>query len=135
LAQDATAPAYDYDYRYQLPTSPKCLRLMEVYENRSYGDYKYDIEAGYVVTDSDSCRVKYLAKETDTTKYDTLFVEALSATLAAKLALSITNSLQVMQRMEQLAGMAIDAATQVDAIESDPKDQPVEDDGSWIKDR
>jgi hypothetical protein len=135
LAIDATPPAYDYNNRFVLPTTPKCLRVLEMYENRDDGDYKWDIEGRYVVSDASTCRIKYVGQITDPTTFDTMFIEAFSASLAAKLSLPITNSLQIQGQMAQLAAGAIQQAYFLDAIEGDPEDQPVEDEGSWLNTR
>ena len=53
MAQLAAAPAYGYDHAYQLPTSPYCLRVLELYEEREDGD-DWLIEGRSLITDADT---------------------------------------------------------------------------------
>jgi len=86
LAEDTTTPVYEFDHRYSLPVG--CLRVLRLGENHE--DLNYKVEGRYVVTDENSASILYVARVTDPNQFDTLFIEALAAKLAAELAFDIT---------------------------------------------
>jgi hypothetical protein len=119
LAKNATAPVYQFDYAYTLPTD--FLRLCrqdasdasvfpsglysedqmtgQIYINSYY--YPYKIEAisdgtlcllsDYDNTDND-IYITYIQKITDVTKFSPAFINALANRLGAEIAISITES-------------------------------------------
>lgn len=90
LTQDSTAPIYDYQYRYLLPTSPLCFSVLEVYET---DDWR--IEEDYLVTDSSEVNILYIGKNTDPAKYPPYLAELISARLAVDIAYKLTGSSEV----------------------------------------
>lgn len=78
-------PEYDYTYAYRLPTD--VLRVLSM-----SGDYEHKIEGGYLYTDETTAQIKYIAQITDPDDFDSAFVTAFVAQLAATLALAITNN-------------------------------------------
>ncbi len=87
LTQDATAPVYDYQYRYLLPTSPKFLSVLEAYET---DDWR--IEEDYLVTDSSEINITYIGKNTDPATYPPYLAELISARLAVDIAYKLSGS-------------------------------------------
>lgn len=136
LAQLTAAPAYGYDHAYQLPSSPYCLRVLELYEERDSGS-DWHVEGRTLVTDADTARIKYVQRVTDPTYFDAAFTEAFAARLAAEMALAITGSKTMAEAMAAVYEEKISQARLLDAIEghADEDDKPVEDDGSWISSR
>jgi hypothetical protein len=136
LAQLAEAPAFGYDHAYQLPASPYCLRVLELYEERDSG-YDYLIEGRKLISDSDTARIKYIAQITDPAQFDSSFVEALATRLAAEIAIPVTGESGIAEAMMKLAELKT-----VEAIGNDSQeghaisdDKPIEDDGTWISER
>jgi hypothetical protein len=132
LAQDATTPEYEFDYRYQLPASPYALRLLGT-DQDAYVDgdgkmyYPYKIEGRYILTNATTLKIKYIGRITDVAQYDSLLVGALAAKLAAELAFPITKSHKVVASMNELYRMKLQDAKAVDAQEGAPDyfDSPV----------
>jgi hypothetical protein len=139
LAQNATSPAYMFDYAYTLPAD--FLRLARqdksdasvfpsglysedlitgmIYLNENY--YPYKIEAisdgtlclvsNYDNTDDDLF-ITYIQKVTDVNKYSPDFVSALSFRLAAEMATAITESRAKYQDMMNLYESSLKRAEQ-----------------------
>jgi hypothetical protein len=87
LAQSAVAPEYDYTYAYQLPTSPKCLKVLDV-----SGDpfVEYKIEGDKLLTDEAEIFLRYIGVPASTEDYGPLLTEAIEVLLASYLAYPIT---------------------------------------------
>ena len=86
---DGTAPAFEWSYRFALPAD--CLRELEVNDSE-VGDVitdEYVIEKGYILTDADTMNLVYVARYTDATRFDSLFVDAFALALAVRLTESI----------------------------------------------
>lgn len=93
LSQDATAPIYGYLYRYLMPVLPYCLQALEMKEGLpANGGYAWEVEGRYIVTDSDECTLRYIAKVTDPVQMAPSLRTSISARLAAEIAYKITGS-------------------------------------------
>jgi len=136
LAALAAGPAYQYDYAYQLPTDPYCLRVLEFYEEREDGS-DWQVEGRTLVTDSETARIKYLGRVTDPNTFDASFHDALVYELAAKLAIPITNSRSLSTDMREQAEYKIAEAEINNAIESyaEGDDTPIAEEGDWVSER
>jgi|TARA_R100001443_G_C3310461_1_gene167595 hypothetical protein len=126
LAQDATAPVYEYTYRYILPAD--YLRLLTLEEPVD----EYQLENGFILSNDSTLNIKYTALETDVTKYDTLLVEALTARLAADLAQPLLQSMSAMEAMQRMYELKIREAKFVDAQENS---QDILDTDYWLESR
>ena len=118
LAQLSTTPAYGLAYQYALPTDPYCLRVLEM----EYQDYIFKIEnlateGRVLLTDESTAKILYIARITDTTLFDSLFVDLLTAKLATNLAYAITGSLKVQEQMYKLFQLKLSEARSIDGQE------------------
>lgn len=77
LARLSETPTYEYDYYYQLPSSPYCLQVVSVYNNP-----EYRIENRKLATDEDTVKIEYIGRITDMNELSPLFREAFSLYLA-----------------------------------------------------
>lgn len=78
VAVDATAPAFGYDYRYALPSSPYCLKVIGIED-----DPEYRIEGRYILTDQEtSIDLTYAGRVTDESQLDPLCRRAIALKLA-----------------------------------------------------
>ena len=84
LAPEAAAPAFGFGYSFVIP--PDCERILEVSEDT------YKIERRKILCDSSVLNLKYIFRNTAVTEYDSLFIDALAAYLAFKMAYPITKS-------------------------------------------
>tara|TARA_R110000787_G_scaffold272973_2_gene380537 strand:+ start:431 stop:1009 length:579 start_codon:yes stop_codon:yes gene_type:complete len=118
LAQLSEAPAYGFSYMYALPTNPYCLRVLEM----EYPDYIFKIEndatnGRVLLTDESTANILYIAQITNTTLFDSMFVETLTSKLAVDLAYPITGSVQLQAQMEKLYQGKLSDARSIDGQE------------------
>lgn len=88
LVVTVTAPVYEFDYQYTLPTD--CLRVWET----QYGadqDF-YQVEGGFLYSNYTDVYIKYIAKITDTTKFTPAFDDLLALDLAIELEFALVQS-------------------------------------------
>ena len=125
LSQDATAPVYEYSYRYVLPTDPYCLRVvstdLDIYLDRN-GEpaYPWKIEGRYLLTNAIAIFVLYIARITDVTQYTHQLSRAMAAKLASELAFPITRNPGIVQGLEEMYLQKLSDAKAIDAQESSP---------------
>lgn len=137
----AAAPDSDYSYQYQLPND--YLRLIEggdIAPTADMSDYRatsgtalYSIENGLLLTNLPSpVSIRYVARITDTTKFDAAFDASLAAQLAYLACEAITGSDQKQQLAMIRKKDAVRSALRANALEAPP--QPSADD-TWIAGR
>tara|TARA_Y100001937_G_scaffold128491_1_gene205406 strand:+ start:5923 stop:6501 length:579 start_codon:yes stop_codon:yes gene_type:complete len=118
LAQLSATPVYGFDYQFALPTDPFCLRVLSM----EFEDYIFKVEnlstqGRVLLTDQETAKIIYIARVTDTTLFDSLFVDTLIAKLAADLAYPVTNSLKVQEQMYKLFQLKLSEARSIDGQE------------------
>lgn len=90
------APAFEFTYLFALPAD--CLRVVKI--NDTVGKWK--IEGRNLLADNATMKLLYVRQETDTTKYDASFVEAMAARMAAEMVLPLTGKGDAMAALWQL---------------------------------
>jgi len=125
LAALASTPDSDYDYQYQLPND--CLRLIEggdivslvdLTDYRTTASALYQVEGRKILTNMAApLAIRYIAKITDVSLFDSSFCEALSARLAYECCARITESTAKEDQCLRRYNFAIREATQANAIE------------------
>lgn len=114
LTADGTPPAWGFVYRYALPAD--CLRLLNL-DGANFEVWR--VEGRWLLTDVGSpVNVLYVASVADTSVYDPMFVSALEAALAAKMAYPLAGSRELMLQMTQLFQARLALARSMDAIEN-----------------
>lgn len=89
LGQLATAPAFGWDYAYQLPaTFLRLVKLNGVSYRGEPGD-NHEIEGRTLLTDEESAKIEFIAYKEDTADYDPLFIKAIVSKLAAEIAVPL----------------------------------------------
>lgn len=86
-APSASSPDFGFTYQHPLPSDS--LRLLEVDGMTSL---EYQLEGDSILTDDDTLYIRYIASITDPNKYDTIFVDLVSAYLAFLLVEPLTQS-------------------------------------------
>lgn len=82
LAASTTTPAFGYDYQYDLPTNPYCLRLITVLDTEE-NPVEYCLEGREILCDtSDGLYIKYAKRIVDPTELNPLLAKAISLRLA-----------------------------------------------------
>lgn len=94
LAQVSDAPAFEFDYQYQLPVD--CLRVVGT---NLYQDTAWTEEGRYLLTNADSVMIKYISN-VDEGLFDANAAEALAAMLAYNFSFSLAQSLQLRETLK-----------------------------------
>lgn len=126
LAQDATDPAFDYDYSYTLPAD--CLRVIELED----AEDEFKVVAGSLYTDTEDPKIKYIKQVTTTASFSKAFVTAFAARLAAEACYALTNSRTLEEQKLKKYAEILRQAKVVDAQEGTL--EKIEE-SSWIDDR
>lgn len=117
LALAAGSPDFGYDYHFTLPTSPKCLRVMEVEEDYP-GQIPYSIEGSKLLCDESTLSILYIAQITDSGLFDSLFNDVLAARLAMAFAMSLSKQKTLIELAAKIYESKIGEAKTVDGFES-----------------
>lgn len=121
LALLSTAPAWGFANQYALPEGPDpayCLRALYVEGELDGNSSPWKIEGRAWLTDAGPpLNVLYLARITDPTLFDPLFVQALAARLAAKFAYALTESATLPERIRGHYRDLLIEARRIDAQE------------------
>ncbi|GIW60588.1 MAG: hypothetical protein KatS3mg087_1654 [Patescibacteria group bacterium] len=116
LARVDETPINGFTYAYQLPTNPKCIKVIRFYDDAT----KWVIEDGKLYTNAETAKIRYIALVDDAGKYPIWFANALSYKLAYELAYSLTGKTSREQQLLQEYQAALDAAMAADAQEGTP---------------
>lgn len=112
LAQ-TTAPVFEYDFAYQLPADPFCLRVIHL-NNR---DDQFTIEGRKLLTNDSPANIKYVSR-TLTGNLDPELVRIIYLNIAIELALAVTGKSDIKADLErELEGRAFPEATIANIIE------------------
>ena len=87
-----------------------------------YADYKFKIENSstegrVLLTDESTAKILYIARVTDTIKFDAMFTDVLIAKLAVDLAYPVTNSVTFQAQMQKLYQLKLSEARSIDGQE------------------
>ena len=118
LAKLSTSTAFEYANQFALPTDPFCLRVLKM----EFEDYEFKIEnlAGQgrvLLTDEGEAKIIYIARVTDPSLFDSMFVDVLTAKLAVDLAYPVTNSTTLQVQMQKLFERKLSEARSLDSTE------------------
>ncbi len=124
LAKETANPVFGFDNQYQLPVD--CLRVLEIGDNPTY-----KVEGRKILTDSDTCFLKYIKIITDPNEMDSLLQECIYTHLAMKLSFPLTNSSNMKKSLKEDFESALSQARSIDAMEDTP-DQFIDGDSTWL---
>jgi hypothetical protein len=116
IAKDATAPAFEYDNRFLLPTD--VLRVFYAYPMENEIEFKR--EGKYLLSNEDTMKIVYVKQTTDTSEFSPVFAECLSYRIAQELAYPVVQSTQLSALMEQKYQDFLRKARSFDAQEGTP---------------
>jgi hypothetical protein len=114
IAADVTAPAFGYTARFALPAD--YLRIYRL----DYTDIEHKIEGGYLLCDESTINMIYVAKITDTTKFEPMFDHLLSVMLAHELSYSLVQSASLKLALGQEVQILLRDVRSADAQEGTP---------------
>jgi len=132
LARLSAAPAWGYQYKYQLPSD--CLRVWRAKatasEDDDTGEIEYKVEGRELLTDEENVYIKYIARETDPTKYPPLVIEVMAARLSWLLAYPVARSSSLQQEKLKEFDMILAEARRIDAMEGTA--EQIKESDSWL---
>ena len=114
LASETTTPGFGYAYSYPLPAD--FIRAKEMYGS----ELPYKIEQSSLLTDEGNVNLVYIARITDVTKFDPLFVEALILSIALRLSYILIGSNSREQVLKDELKQTLFLAKQVDGQDDTP---------------
>lgn len=112
----ATAPAFEFDNQFQLPSN--CLRVLETDDT----DMIYVIEGRNLLTNWDTVKIKYIERITDESQFNPAFAEALALRMAWDLAYPLVESVSLQDRMAAAYEAFLAQARSFDAQEGTPEE-------------
>lgn len=119
------AAADNWTYQHTLPAN---LRIIQVDD----GETPYEIEGGFLYTDSDTIDLRYVQDVTDVTKYDPLFIEVFAHWLAWGVCMILTQDNALRDDIYKALQLILAQARNVAANENFP--QEIQND-TWISAR
>lgn len=123
LALIVATPSHGYDYQFQLPTDPYCLRILSV--NALLGDNdpgdEWKVEGRKLLCNSSTAKIRYIGQVTDPNNFDSMLYEAIMLRMAAEMAYPITGSTSVATLMWNLFETKMKEARGVDGQEGTPE--------------
>ena len=135
LARISTAPAFEFDYAYALPSD--WLRTVSVHDNDAgHGTVLYRSEQvtgqKALVSSSDSVYLRYVSMVTDTNLMPPDFRRALALSLARDLSIPLASSNTMYEQFTRESARALTRARSSDGMGSFPELRPR---GSWASSR
>lgn len=115
LARTSNTPTYEFSYEFQLPTNPRCLRVIEINDNDP-AYYSFRIEDDKLLANITSISIRYIGFVSDTQSYDTMLKRAIVSRLAAELTYPLTGNVALADRMhaqyerELMEGLGLDGS-------------------------
>jgi hypothetical protein len=117
IAADSTAPAYDYSYQYTLPSD--FLRLIAVGEYGHEPDHR--VEGRKILCDDTPLKLRYVYRNTDVGTWDSMLVQAMTLSMAARMAYAITQSASMEQTRNQELQAHMKQARAIDGQDDPPE--------------
>lgn len=128
----ADTPDSDWDYQFQLPANPYCLRVLQVGEAADQ-PIEWVVEGRRLLCNESSVPIVYIKRITDTNEFDPLLVDALAVSLAIKLAMPLAQSQSLVDSLvKELELIVLPLARSIDAQEASTQTLEAED---WLLSR
>jgi len=131
-AGDVTIP-FEYQYAYQLPTDPYCLKVIRTSIEAQGCVHDYRVEGRYIFTDTTGFGIEYIARVTAVGEYDPLFVQLLSFDLAILMCMPLADNGSLKADLIEQRNRLASGAMTIDAQEGAPRD-PI-DNTAWLYSR
>ncbi len=135
LARSATAPAFEFNYAYTLPSD--WLHTVSLHDNdNGVGTIHHrgeQVNGQHVIlADQENVWIRYIKNEVDANLMTPTFRRALALALARDISVALTNSNTLTSELAKKAKEALGAARSNDAMNSSPERRPR---GSWANSR
>lgn len=116
LAQDTDTPTWGFDYQYQLPTDPKCLRVIKVNEGKP-GIIEYKIEGNKLLTDESTIDILYISFIDDTESYDSDLRQAITWGLVAEMVYPFAGQQDAAAKLADMAEKKIESLVSLASLQ------------------
>lgn len=129
----AATPDSDWDYQYQLPANPHCLRVLQAGELEDQ-PIEWVVEGRRLLcNEGTSIKLKYVKRITDTNDFDPLLIDALVLSLAIKLAVPLSTLPKMVDALvKELELITLPLARTIDGQEGSTESLDVE---TWMGSR
>lgn len=120
-------PLFHWDYLYSLPSDVLRIVALNGYsENEPRA--KWEVKGGILMTNEETADIEYVSNSVSPTVFDSIFVEALSLKLAAKLAKPLTGSSKIAEdALVEYQRVVAPLAKSIDSSEGNALAKP-----SWV---
>ena len=122
-AKSSTDPEWGFANQFEIPSD--IIRVLSVSPDRevwwSFEQHQWVVESGFIMADVDEIFCRGIRRVLDEGIYSNLFAHAFAAKLATLMALSLTQSHQIMEKMAQLFGGMISDAKSRDGLQGRSK--------------
>lgn len=134
---DCPGQNYASGWAYKYPLPEDCLLVVEINSEPCGGpETEYEIMGSALYTNQDQAIIKYVKNDPDTTRYDSMFVECLTYSLAARLATMLRqDDTNISVTMTQLYKKALSGARQKDSSERKPRRFDAVANSMWVGSR
>jgi hypothetical protein len=125
LASSATdTPEFEYEYTYPLPSD--FLKMIRTYAESEGFEDDYRIEHGTDGTvlrshDDADVEIEYIARVTDVSRFDPIFVQCLALNLAAAMCMALADNANLLMAIKEELKEITPAARTTDAQEGTPR--------------
>jgi hypothetical protein len=125
LASSATdTPEFEYEYSYPLPSD--FLKMIRTYAESEGFEDDYRIEHGTDGTvlrshDDADVEIEYIARVTDVSRFDPIFVQCLALNLAAAMCMALADNANLLMAIKEELKEITPAARTTDAQEGTPR--------------
>ena len=127
LGRLTATPEFEYKYMYQLPQNPLCLRVLntnlnknEPWEIETYQTTDLTAQYRVILTNISTLEIKFIARITSPTLWDSLFADAFVHELARRSAYAITRNATLVETLRVTAELKWRQARSVDGLEGRP---------------
>jgi hypothetical protein len=131
LSQDTNTPDFGWSYQYELPSD--FLRMMHVHLDGNTPNtetlYSYTVEGNLILSNESTMEIRYIARITDVTEFDPLFVQVLAQQLALNLAMPLSKGPKLTQALQQEMQVLMQQVRAIDRQETNTTGR--EDMGTW----
>jgi hypothetical protein len=98
LNATTNTPSFGFSTEYQLPTNPKCLKVLAINDSAPFGT-DFRVEGDKLLTDASSIKIRYIARITDTESFGPHLTGAVVARLAMELSYTVTAQVGIYDRL------------------------------------
>lgn len=125
LGRLSDVPEFGYSFMYQLPQEPLCLRVLttnltanEAWEIETFITANNTAQYRVILTDATALEIRYIARITSPTLWDSLFADAFVHELARRVCYAITRNATLVESLRTEAAEKWRQARSVDGQES-----------------